>query len=61
MTAPNKLTLAEELVLIALDDESGSLLSLPPFSLEVLHSKKRSFIQDPLAIIKSNWGPSQAK
>lgn len=35
MTAPNKLTLAEELVLIALDDESGSLLSLPPFSLEV--------------------------
>ncbi len=34
MTTHNRLTLAEELVLIALDDESGSLISLPRYSLE---------------------------
>ena len=34
MTAHTRLTLAEELVLIALDDERGSLISLPQFSLE---------------------------
>ena len=34
MTTHTQLTLAEELVLIALDDESGSLISLPQFSLE---------------------------
>lgn len=37
MTAISKsqLTLAEELLLIALDDDSGKLMNLPPFSLEV--------------------------
>ena len=34
MTTHTQLTLAEELVLIALDDETGSLISLPQFSLE---------------------------
>ena len=34
MTVHTRLTLAEELVLIALDDERGSLISLPQFSLE---------------------------
>jgi hypothetical protein len=34
MTPHTQLTLAEELVLIALNDESGSLISLPQFSLE---------------------------
>jgi hypothetical protein len=31
----NQLTLAEELILIALDDEKGTLISLPPFALEL--------------------------
>lgn len=34
MTTPTKLTLAEELLLIALDDETGSLINLPPFWLD---------------------------
>ena len=31
----SELTLAEELILIALDDETGTLISLPPFALEL--------------------------
>jgi Golgi phosphoprotein 3 len=34
MTTPTKLTLAEELLLIALDDESGRPIDLPPFWLD---------------------------
>lgn len=34
MTTAAKLTLAEELLLIALDDESGRLINLPPFWLD---------------------------
>jgi len=33
--APTRLTLAEELLLIALDDETGSVMHLPPLSLEL--------------------------
>jgi hypothetical protein len=35
MHTPASLTLAEELLLVALDDERGSLLPLPPFAMEV--------------------------
>jgi hypothetical protein len=35
MHTPVSLTLAEELLLIALDDERGSLLPLPPYAMEV--------------------------
>jgi hypothetical protein len=35
MHSPASLTLAEELLLVALDDERGSMLPLPPFSMEV--------------------------
>lgn len=35
MTTQTRLTLAEELVLVALDDETGSLIELPPFYLEL--------------------------
>ena len=35
MSTLTSLTLAEELLLVALDDERGTLLPLPPFSMEV--------------------------
>jgi golgi phosphoprotein 3 len=35
MSTLNSLTLAEELLLVALDDERGTLIPLPPFSMEV--------------------------
>ena len=55
MSTLTSLTLAEELLLVALDDERGTLLPLPPFSMEVasaaaLVMEEAIFIDDSVRV-----------